>query len=109
MCNVTSNCSIVGRNDGFVDIDCTCHSFNLFLSWAVADGQFDVLHYLVNVSSDERMIIQNVTRTSTTVSVLAGVEYLVLVSTVSKCQQISSPAVVEDGIVSVGKYCNSIS
>ena len=105
VCNVSSNCSIVGRVDDFVDIDCTCHTFNLSLSWEAANGQFDVLHYLLNISSDEgRNITQNVTRTSATVSVSPDVEYLVLVSTVSKCQQISSPAMIEDGFVSVGKY-----
>lgn len=105
MCNVSSNCSPLRQDEVFVDVGCICHSLNLSLSWKAPSGDFDVLHYMVNVSSSspEEVIIQNVTRTSYTVPVLPDVNYSVLVSTISKCQQVSLPAVVDDEFVSVGK------
>ena len=68
--------------DGFT---CAC---DLALTWDDANGMFDVQHYSVNISGK----IINVTTTSHTVRIMPETNYLVLVSTVTKCQQTSNAA-----------------
>ena len=102
MYNVSSNCSLLRQDEVIIDVGCICLSLNLSLSWKAPSGDFDVLHYMVNVSSSSE-VIRNVTGTFFTVPVLPGVNYSVLVSTFSKCQQVSLPAGVDDEYVSVGK------
>ena len=105
MCNVSSNCSLLRQDEVFIDVGCICLSLNISLSWKAPSGDFDVLHYMVNISSSspKEPIIQNVTGTFFTIPVLPDVNYSVLVSTFSKCQQVSLPAGVDDEFVSVGK------
>ena len=89
--------------NGSAVITCRCQSFDLFLSWKAATGMFDLLHYLVNISE---IGILEVNTTSLTISVLPDTDYLVLISTVSECQQQSRAAMIlqsAEGIVRAGK------
>ena len=66
--------------------DPECQSIDLMLTWDDANGMYDVQHYLVNISGS----ITIVTNASHTVRIMPETDYLVLVSTVTKCNQTSS-------------------
>jgi len=98
------------------------------LFWEKASGLFDVECYVVTVSPvidkmamTSTILTDNIcnmatnvssdiiTTKSTTlvVSISAGVNYSVLVRTVSKCGQLSNPAKLQEDneFVSIGKHC----
>ena len=84
-CTDSGNCT---SPDSSTLATCTCQSVDLLLTWEHANGEFDLLHYLVNISGN----IMYVTTTSFTMRAMPETSYLMLVSTVSKCQQTSSAA-----------------
>ena len=90
--NYTTECS-----------DPACQSIDLVLTWDDANGMFDLQHYVVNISGN----ITIVTNASHTVCIMPETDYLVLVSTVTKCHQASSATeiIVRAGkLYMLGKY-----
>lgn len=84
-------------------VTCTCQSIDLVLFWEPAIGMFDLWYYVVNISG---LGIMSVNFTSFAVPVSPNKDYLVLVSTVSKCKQSSNavtPQKSTEGIVRAGK------
>ena len=73
---------------------CSCESVDLNLNWNDAIGEFDVQEYLVNISG----YIRCVNITSDTIRVMPETDYLVLVHTVSRCEE-TSPGAMLEGIV----------
>ena len=98
-CNNLDNCISQELANGSTLITCMCPSYDLLLRWDNVSGMFDVQHYLVNISGN----ITHVNTTSSTVRVMPKTDYLVFISTVSKCQQTSSPATINNGTVRAGK------
>ena len=98
-CNDPSNTSQRLAN-GSTLVTRTCQSYDVVLTWDDANGMFDLLHYSVNVLEN----ITNVTTTSHIVRVLPDKEYLVLIRTVSKCQQTSSATVLHVNVTAGKLY-----
>ena len=99
---IDPDCVSEELTNGSTRVTCECRSIDLILTWNDGSGLFDVQHYLVNISGN----ITTETTTSHTISVIPDRDYLVLVSTVTKCQQTSSPAMTEEsieGVVRAGK------
>ena len=95
-CNLRTNSTSQPLENGSVLVNSTCQSINLVFYWKLASGEFDLLHYLVDISGH----VTNVTTPPFTVRNVPNRDYRVFVSTVSKCQE-TSPAVMIN--VSAGK------
>lgn len=95
-CNTRTNSTSQLLENGSVLVNSTCQSTDLVCYWKPASGEFDLLHYLVDISGH----VTNVTTTFFRVSNVPNTDYRVFVSTVSKCQE-TSPAVMKN--VSAGK------
>ena len=95
-CNMCTNSTSHPLENGSVLVNSTCRSIDLVCYWKPASGEFDLLHYLVDISGH----VTNVTTLPFTVSNMTNRDYRVFVSTVSKCQE-TSPAVMTN--VSAGK------
>ena len=98
-CNNLDNCISQELVNGSTLITCICRSYDLILRWNNASGTFDLQHYLVNISGNTT----HVNTTSFTVRVMPETDYSVFISTVSKCQQTSSAATINNGTIRAGK------
>ena len=98
-CNNLDNCISQELANGSTLITCMCQSYDLILRWNNASGTFDLQHYLVNISGNTT----HVNTTSFTVRVMPETDYSVFISTVSKCQQTSSAATINNGTIRAGK------
>ena len=116
---MSRDCTCDLPDDGSTSITCTCRTADLLLFWEAASGKFDVECYVVTalrtdaapppVSPDMCNMRSSSICMKATVStnldfpacISPGVNYTVRVWTVSRCGEVSSPAVVLD--VHVGK------